>query len=38
VTARADTRRKLEALLLAEMQRLHDLYRFSDQPREEAVS
>ncbi|MEX1075441.1 MAG: sulfatase-like hydrolase/transferase [Pirellulales bacterium] len=29
--AHAEKRRKLEALLLAEMQRLHDPYRFSDQ-------
>jgi len=35
--AHADKRRELEALLLAEMQRLHDPNRFSDQPREEAT-
>ncbi len=35
--AHAEKRRQLEALLLAEMQRLHDPYRFSDQPHEEAV-
>jgi choline-sulfatase len=29
--AHAEKRRELEALLLAEMQRLHDPYRFSDQ-------
>jgi hypothetical protein len=29
--AHAEKRRELEALLLAEMERLHDPYRFSDQ-------
>jgi len=33
--AHAEKRRELEALLLAEMRRLHDPHRFSDQPREE---
>ena len=35
--AHAEKRRELEALLLAEMQRLHDPSRFSDQPREQAT-
>ena len=35
--AHAEKRRELEALLLAEMQRLHDPHRFSDQPTVEAV-
>ncbi len=35
--AHAEKRRELEARLLVEMQRLHDPYRFSDQPREEAT-
>ena len=35
--AHAEKRRELEALLLSEMERLHDPYRFSDQPAMEAA-
>jgi arylsulfatase A-like enzyme len=35
--AHAEKRSELEALLLAEMERLHDPYRFSDQPAMEAA-
>ena len=35
--AHAEKREELEALLLAEMRRLHDPHRFSDQPREEGT-